>query len=97
MDFQVSDWVVHCTHGLGQVLSIEERGMDDNSALYHEVQIAGYSICVPADENLKNRLRFLIGEGKLRKLFPILPRKAGKLPDDRRECHLHLQEMLKDG
>ena len=61
------------------------------------IRIADYSICVPADENLKNRLRFPIGKGELRKQFPILSSKACKLPDDRREGHLHLQQMLKDG
>lgn len=38
MDFQVSDWVIYCTHGLGQVVFIEERVIDDNRALYHEDQ-----------------------------------------------------------
>ena len=97
MDFQIGDRVVHCTHGLGQVLAIEERVINNNIALYYEVQIADLSIWVPADENLKSRLRFPISEAGLKKLFSVLSGPAEKLPDDRRQRNLHLQEMLKDG
>lgn len=97
MDFQIGDQVVHCTHGLGQVVAIEERVINNQSALCYEVRIADLSIWVPADQNLKSRLRFPINEAGFRKLFSILSGTAEKLPDDRRQRALHLQEMLKDG
>jgi RNA polymerase-interacting CarD/CdnL/TRCF family regulator len=97
MDFRVGDPVVHCTHGLGQVRAIEERAINNDKALYYEVQIADLSIWVRADEHLKNRLRNPTSASGFRKLFSVLSGPAGKLPDDRRERNLHLQEMLKDG
>jgi RNA polymerase-interacting CarD/CdnL/TRCF family regulator len=97
MDFRTGDWVVHCTHGLGQVLVIEERAFNNNIILYYMVQVADLTIWVPADENLKSRLRFPTSETKFRELLTTLSAPAEPLPDDRRQRNLHLSEMVKDG
>jgi len=97
MDFNTGDRVMHTTHGLGRVLGIEERTLNDNTAVYYMIQVADLTIWVPADENLKNRLRLPTSEVGLRKSLSILSSPAEKLPDDRRQRNLQLQEMLKDG
>lgn len=97
MDFQIGDRVVHCTYGLGQVLAIEERSFNNSPVLYYMIQAADLTIWVPADENLKKRLRLPTSENGFRKLFSILSAPAEGLPDDRRQRNLHLLEMLKDG
>jgi RNA polymerase-interacting CarD/CdnL/TRCF family regulator len=97
MDFQTGDKVMHSTYGLGHVLGIEERTLNNNTALYYMVQVADLTIWVPADENLKNRLRFPTSEGGFRKLLSILSSPAEPLPDDRRQRNIQLQEMLKHG
>lgn len=97
MDFQIGDQVVHCAHGLGQVLAIEERAISNHTALYYMIQVADLSIWVPADENLKNRLRFPASRDGFRQSLSILSGPAEALPDERRQRSLQLQEMLRDG
>jgi RNA polymerase-interacting CarD/CdnL/TRCF family regulator len=97
MEFQIGDRVVHCTYGLGQVLAIEEQVINNNVVLCYEVQIADLSIWIPANENLKSRLRFPISPAELKKLFLILSGPAENLPDDRRNRNLQLRETLRDG
>lgn len=97
MDFEIGDQVVHCTHGLGQVLAIEERAISNHSSLYYMVQVADLSIWVPANEDLKNRLRFPTSRSVLVKALALLSGPAEALPEDRRQRSLQLQEMLKDG
>ena len=97
MDFKIGDWVVHCTYGLGQVLAIEERTFGEKITLYYMVKVSDLTIWVPADENLKSRLRFPTSESGFKKLLNTLSSPAEKLPDDYRLRNVHLHEMLKDG
>jgi RNA polymerase-interacting CarD/CdnL/TRCF family regulator len=97
MHFQIGDWVVHCTHGIGKVMALEERVVNNTPALYYEIQIGDFTIWIPADENLQSRLRLPINKTELKQLFSVLTGPAEKLPDDRRQRSLYLQEMLKDG
>lgn len=97
MGFQIGDWVVHCTHGLGQVLAIEERTNNNKTALYYMVQLKDLTIWVPADENLNSRLRFPVSAEELHKFLATLSEPADPLLSDRRQRNLQLLEMLKDG
>lgn len=97
MDFQTGDRVVHCTHGLGQVLAIEERTFFENITSYYMVQMADLTIWVPDDEKIKSRLRLPTSKAGFRKLLSILAGPGEPLPDDRRQRNLQLMEMLEDG
>jgi len=97
MEFQVGDQVVHCTYGLGQVLAVGEQVINNTVAFCYEVRVADLSIWVPADENVRTRLRSPISAAGLKKLFALLSGPAEQLPADRRQRNLQLHEMLKDG
>lgn len=97
MDFQTGDRVVHCTYGLGQVLALEERTINNRTAPYYMVQVDDLTIWVPANENVNNRLRFPSSQADFTGLIAILSGPADQLPADHRERTLLLSEMLKDG
>lgn len=97
MGFQIGDWVVHCTHGLGQVLAIEERMNNNKTALYYMIRLNDFTIWVPVDENQNSRLRRPTSAVEFHKLLSTLSAPADQLPDDRRQRNLQLLEMLKDG
>lgn len=97
MEFQAGDRVVHCTHGLGRVLAIEKRTINNTTALYYQVQVADLTIWVPVDGDLKNRLRYPTGKAGFKGLFSILSGPAEQLPDDRHQRNLILLGLLKDG
>jgi RNA polymerase-interacting CarD/CdnL/TRCF family regulator len=97
MEFQTGDDVVHCAHGLGRVLAIEERAFFDQIAFYYMVQIKDLTIWVPADENLKDRLRPPNSETSFKKALSILSSPPEPLSEDRRQRSLQISEMLGDG
>lgn len=97
MDFKKNDWVVHCTHGVGQVMDIEERVFFDKVTRYYMVQVSDLTIWVPADENLSKRLRLPSSPASFKKAISVLSTRAEKLPNDYRQRNAQLSEMLKDG
>ncbi|MCL4270085.1 MAG: hypothetical protein KJZ72_11095 [Anaerolineales bacterium] len=97
MSFQPGDWVVHCSHGVGQIKNIEDRSFGDQSIPYYMVQIGDLTIWVPADENLDKRLRFPASQSEFQSLLHTLSSPPESLPTDRRQRNQHLLELLKDG
>jgi len=97
MNFQVGDTVIHWSHGLGQIMAVEERRVMGESQLYYEVQIQDINIWVPADAMLAARLRLPTPAKAFTQLLAILAGPAEKLPVDRRERKLELHTKMTDG
>jgi len=96
MEFQIGDWVVHCTHGLGQIMAIEERENNDIKSLYYMIQVADLSIWIPMDENIESRLRLPNDAARFLESISVLSEPAESLPTDYRQRNLQLHERLKD-
>ena len=97
MEFQIGDSVVHCTYGMGKVMDVEERVYNQASTKYYKVQVIDFTIWVPADENLKSRLRLPASVSGFKKLLTLLAAQPENLPKDRRERNTLLQERMKNG
>jgi len=97
MKFKIGDWVVHCTHGLGQILAMEERTINKIKAPYYKVQVADLTIWIPIDESLKSRLRLPNDAAGFMESIAVLSEPAENLPSDYRQRNLQLHDMLKDG
>lgn len=97
MKFHTGEWVVHCKHGLGQVLGIEERLLNGASALYYAVQTADLTIWVPVDEHLDQRLRTPNSASAFQAILAIFAEPAESLPADYRVRNQQLQARLKEG
>lgn len=97
MEYQIGDWVVHCTHGLGQIMAIEKRTINEIQGLYYMVKVASLTIWVPMDENLKSRLRLPNNAAGFMASILVLSEPAESLPNDYRQRNLQLQDMLKGG
>ncbi|HNK64276.1 MAG TPA: CarD family transcriptional regulator [Anaerolineales bacterium] len=97
MTFKPGEWVVHCTHGLGQIVDIEERVFDTRKALFYSIRINDLTLWVADDENIKTRLRYPVNEDTFHVLFQMLASPPEALPSDRRERNQYLLEALRDG
>jgi len=97
MEFQIGDPVVHCSYGMGRVAGVEEQAYNETTAVFYKIEVTGFTIWVPADENLKNRLRLPDSASQFTKTLSILSESPEALPKDRRERNLLLQERMKDG
>lgn len=97
MKFKIGNWVVHCTHGLAQILAIEERTINEITGPYYMVKAADLTIWVPVDENVKSRLRLPSNATGFMESISVLSEPAESLPSDYRQRNLQLHDMLKDG
>lgn len=97
MDFHEGDTVMHWKYGLGKVIRLEERDLAGAKALYYAVRIDDMTVWVPADDQLKNRLRAPTLKAKFTRLLTILSDPSEKLPIDRQERKLLILEWLKTG
>ena len=97
MVFQIGDPVVHCVYGMGKVTDVEERVYNQATTTYYKVQVIDFTIWVPADENLKSRLRLPASASGFKMMLALLGSPADVLPKDRRERNTILQERMKDG
>ena len=97
MNFREGDPVMHWTYGFGEVLKLEERELSGQTTLYYAVQVRDMTVWVPADDNLKSRLRPPTPQARFKRLLAILSGPAEPLSDDRHERKLRLLELLNDG
>jgi len=97
MNFREGDPVMHWTYGFGEVLRLEEREISGQTTLYYAVQVRDMTVWVPADDNLKSRLRPPTPQARFKRLLAILSGPAEPLSEDRHERKTRLLELLNDG
>ena len=97
MKFQEGDTVLHWTHGLGQVIGLEERDLFGPKKLYYEVRVGDLTVWVPSDAELQHRLRAPTAKSAFAELLAILSNPGEPLPDERHERRTLLLEYLGDG
>ena len=97
MNFHEGDTVMHWTHGLGQIIRLEERILSGVKTLYYAVKIRDMTVWVPSDGELQHRLRALTSKSGFKALIAILSKPGEPLPDDRQERRTLLLGLLRDG
>ena len=97
MNFHKGDMVMHWTHGIGQIVNLEERDLAGSKTIYYVVQVRDMTVWVPADSKVGSRLRSPTPKPRFQQLLAILSSPSEPLPKDRLERKTHLLELLKDG
>jgi RNA polymerase-interacting CarD/CdnL/TRCF family regulator len=96
MNFHTGDMVMHWTYGIGQIVDLEERALFGSKMLYYGVHVQDLTVWVPADANVKNRLRSPTPKDQFKQLLSILSGSSEPLPENRLERKTHLQKRMKD-
>ena len=96
MNFRKGDTVMHWTHGIGQIVNLEERALSGSKAIYYVVQVRDMTVWVPADSKVGTRLRSPTPKLRFERLLAILSSPSEPLPEDRLERKTRLLELLKD-
>jgi RNA polymerase-interacting CarD/CdnL/TRCF family regulator len=97
MNFYKGDMVMHWSHGIGQIVNLEERALSGEKAVYYVVQVRDMTVWVPADSKVGSRLRPPTPKFRFQRLLAILSSPPETLPEDRLERKTRLQELLQDG
>ena len=91
MNYHKGDMVMHWTHGIGQIVNLEERALSGEKAVYYVVQVRDMTVWVPADGKVGTRLRPPTPKSRFQRLLAILSSPTERLPDDRLERKTRLQ------
>jgi RNA polymerase-interacting CarD/CdnL/TRCF family regulator len=97
MNFYKGDTVMHWSHGIGQIVNLEERTLAGSKTVYYAVQVRDMTVWVPADDKLRSRLRAPVSKSRFEHLLAILSSPSEPLPEDRLERKTRLLELLNDG
>jgi RNA polymerase-interacting CarD/CdnL/TRCF family regulator len=96
MNFYKGDMVMHWSHGIGQIVNLEERALSGAKAVYYVVQVRDMTVWVPADNKVGTRLRPPTPKFRFQRLLAILSSPSESLPEDRLERKTLLEERMKD-
>jgi RNA polymerase-interacting CarD/CdnL/TRCF family regulator len=89
--------VMHWSHGIGQIVNLEERALAGTKTIYYVVQVRDMTVWVPADSHIATRLRPPTPKFRFERLLATLSSPSQPLPEDRVERKNHLQALLQDG
>lgn len=96
MSFQIGDKVIHLTHGMGEIVGIEEKNIHDHPTNCYVLSTPELMIWIPIDE-LQHNLRLPTPSKEFVRMFDILTSPSEKLLEDRVLRKDQLLEQLKDG
>jgi len=97
MGFHVGDKVIHWTHGLGEVVYIEEKVIHEHPTNCYVVRTPDLMIWIPIDDVQQHSLRVPTSPEEFVKLFDILTGPGEELPQDRVLRKTQLMLQMRDG
>jgi CarD family transcriptional regulator len=97
MGFRIGDKVIHLTHGLGEIVNIEEKMIHNHPTKCYVVRTHDLMIWIPVDESQEHRLRRPTPPEDFVRLFEILTSPSEKLLDDRVMRKDQLLAQMNDG
>jgi len=97
MSYQIGDKVIHITHGLGEIVRIEEKIIHNCPTNCYVVSTAELMIWIPIDEIKQHNLRRPTPPEDFVRLFEILSSPSEKLMEDRVMRKDQLLTQMKDG
>ena len=97
MGFQVGDKVIHCTHGMGEIVAIEQKTIRGLPTSCYVVRIHDLMIWIPIDDLQQHGLRLPARPEEFVGLFDILTGPCEQLQEDRLLRKDQLMSQLRDG
>lgn len=97
MSFHVGDKVIHCSYGLGEIVDIEEKMINDRATNCYVVRASELTIWIPIQDLPQNSLRQPAQPEEFVKLFAILTGPGEALLVDRVLRKEQLLVQMRDG
>jgi RNA polymerase-interacting CarD/CdnL/TRCF family regulator len=97
MGFHIGDKVIHCTHGLGEIVQIEQKTIRDQPTNCYVVRIHDLMIWIPIDDLQQHSLRLPTQPDEFVGLFAILTGPGEPLLEDRLLRKDQLMAQMRDG
>lgn len=97
MNYKIGDQVIHCFYGLGEIVDIEEKILQEVPTNCYVVRTADLKIWVPVNGNHNSTLRTPTSREDFNIIFEILSGPNEELVEDRLLRKNMLLERMRDG
>jgi RNA polymerase-interacting CarD/CdnL/TRCF family regulator len=97
MVFQIGDKVIHMSHGLGEIVNIEEKYFHGQTTNCYVFRTPELTVWIPIDDIEQHSLRAPTSPEEFNRLFTILTSPSQALPEDRALRKEQLMAQLRDG
>ncbi len=97
MSFHVGNKVIHCTHGLGEIVQIEQKTINGHLVDCYVVRINDLMIWIPIDNQQQHSLRLPAQPEEFVELCAILTGPGEPLQEDRIQRKDQLLTQMRDG
>lgn len=97
VSFQVGDKLIHSAYGLGNIVEIEEKMVQDQATRCYVFRTNDLTIWIPINDLQKHSLRQPTPPAEFEKLAAILSSPGEALPEDRLERKEYLSAEIKGG
>lgn len=97
MDFQIGDTVIHSSHGLAEIVGLEQKAVASGDVQFYVVRTKDLTIWVPSAESGKGTLRRPAEKKQFIDLLSILRGTIDPLSVDRMERKTQLQTRMHEG
>jgi RNA polymerase-interacting CarD/CdnL/TRCF family regulator len=97
MSFHVGDKVIHWTYGLGEIVRIEEKPINDQLKNCYVFQTTDMTIWIPIEELQQHSLRQPTPPDEFFRLYDILKSPGEQLQEDRILRKNELMTQMRDG
>lgn len=97
MGFSIGEKVIHWTYGLGEIVRIEEKPINDQTTICYVFQTSDMTIWIPIDKTQQQSLRHPTKPDEFNRLYDILTSPGEMLQEDRVLRKNQLMAQMKDG
>lgn len=97
MNFQIGDTVIHSSHGLAEIVGLEEKEVAGEKILFYVAKTRDMTIWIPSAESGKGTLRHPTEKKEFEGLIAILRDAIDPLSADRMERKTQLQKRMHEG
>lgn len=81
MKYQIDDRVIHWTFGLGKIVGIDEKTLENRSRMYYVVEAGRSTLWVPVDSSGEGSLRPPTSKVQFKELLKLLHSPGDPLPE----------------
>ncbi len=97
MAFRVGDKVIHASHGLADIVGMENKEVAGILTRYYVVRTKDLTIWIPVDHSENGSLRMPASRSEFERLFPILRAHYDPFSANRMERKTQIQSRIREG
>ncbi len=97
LELSEGDWIVHSSHGLGQITGMDTKDLLGDRKVFYVVKTDSVTYWLPVSESSSDRIRPVASSSKFDEAIKILTDQPKPLNENFRIRLAYIKEQMKDG